>query len=234
MVISRGQIRLVLQRPTIVGTRRFGRAVLQRMGDAGRWLERRIIPGWAPTVKLLVAVALTFVGLLFIARYVIGLHYWSDGDEACHEHEFRCGLAVHVGGTAIVAILAYYLVFLRREANAAGRWRRRARTDPNSLFAWLPPLDGLTGEARTGAATIRRRLRGGRVARWLGRRRARKALVKSIISRRRAGPVRRWCSSSWRSAWAVVARFQFQSCCAGGTALISRPWRMRYTAATPA
>lgn len=148
-----------------------------------RALKRWFWPG-APNAKLLVLGAMALIALLAIFTYVVNWGYWSRGDKACTGHDLRCGLGIHVAGTFLVGVIAYYLIFLRREARAARRWRRRAKKRPQSLFASLPPLDGLTGEARSQTSLVRRpRETGWRVPGWIRRRWGKNSLVESIISR---------------------------------------------------
>ena len=84
---------------------------------------------------------------LAITTYVLEVGLWSWSDEVCKKADARCALGTHVIGTGLVAALAYYLVFLRREARAAMRWRRTARRSPEDLISWISPSAGLTALA---------------------------------------------------------------------------------------
>ncbi len=175
--------RRLLKRPTVVGIRRFVRARLIELQAAGRRFKRRFWPG-APSATVLFAGALLAVGIVFFITDVVGWHLWGDGDHFCHKHEFGCDLGIHVGGTALVGLIAFYVFFLRREARAARKWRSIARKAPQSLFTSLPPLHGLTGEAMSSEGLVRRqREHGSRLDRWRRRRFAKNQLIASVISR---------------------------------------------------
>ncbi len=162
--------------------RRFTRAQAQGIGSGVRWLQRRLWPG-APNAKTLVMFAAVPV-LVLVLLEVFGVHYWKDGDNTCKSRDLECGLGIHVVGTSLAALLAYYLVFLRREARGARRWRTLARKHPETLFTSLPPLEGLTGEARSNASLVRRpRETGPRLIRWMRRRWRGNSLLESIIAR---------------------------------------------------
>jgi hypothetical protein len=105
--------------------------------------------------------------------------YWSAGDDYCSKHALKCGLEIHLGGTFLVGILTYYLVFLRREARAAGRWRAIARSEPERLFASLP------GSGLTGAVSPReqRPHRASRRVRGRSAPRSERRLVEQIVGR---------------------------------------------------
>lgn len=162
--------------------RRYARAQVQGVERGLRWLQRWLYPG-APNAKTLVIAAAVPV-LVLVLLAVFGVHYWKSGDKACSHRDLECGLGIHVVGTFLAAMLAYYLVFLRREARAARKWRTLARKHPERLFTSLPPLEGLTGEARSNASLVRRpREAGPRPIRWMRQRWRGNSLLKSIIAR---------------------------------------------------
>lgn len=128
-----------------------------------RRFKRRFWPG-APTTSAIVAIGLTVAAVPFACTYVLGLTWWSWSEGKCQAHALGCALSSHVLGTALVAALAYYLVFLRQEARMAASWTKTVRREPEQLFAdYLSDPEGLSGTAAMAGLTrrpLRRRARG--------------------------------------------------------------------------
>jgi hypothetical protein len=106
--------------------------------------RRTMWPG-AASAGLLVTIGIGAV--IGIAALVYFSGFWSDGDKVCSNHALLCGLGLDFIGPVGVGVTVYYLVFLRRGARADARWRASVRALPETRFEWLPPLDGLTGQA---------------------------------------------------------------------------------------
>lgn len=123
--------------------RRFARRVTQTLGRPWRRLRRRFWPG-APSSLLLLLVVAALIPAAALLPPAFGAPY-ERVDHLCGENEFLCGLGIHVLGTGVVGVLAYYFVFLRREAKAAGNARSRARRRPEQLFSWLAPRTDVSG-----------------------------------------------------------------------------------------
>ncbi|MGZ4303589.1 MAG: NACHT domain-containing protein [Solirubrobacteraceae bacterium] len=119
---------------------------------------------WPPTLQFLGVVVVFLVAVGFGLTYIVGSPWWHDSNTLCDTSSVGCGLAIHLLGTGIVAVLAFYVFFLGRETYTAFWWRRRAKKTPEVLFSRLPPSGGLTGlaarkpmERRNRPVPIRRR-----------------------------------------------------------------------------
>jgi hypothetical protein len=145
-----------------------------------RRLEQKLYPG-APSATLMALVPLAVI-LLFVVLSLVGIPWWKSPNNECKRSDLGCGLSIHVGGSILVGILVYYLIFLRRSARAAAKWRSRMLRTPLHFFTWVLVSGGLTGMAATNTAT-------GEIqseeTRWSGLspRRRRSTLVTSIIGR---------------------------------------------------
>jgi hypothetical protein len=100
-----------------------------------------------PSFGLLAGVVISVLGVAFAATYLAHIPWWQQTDGTCQASTLGCGIAIHLVGTAIVALAAFYMLFLRQQARAALVWRSRARKRPEELFPWLAPLSGVTGLA---------------------------------------------------------------------------------------
>jgi hypothetical protein len=119
---------------------------------------------WPPTLQFLGVVVVFLVAVGFGLTYIVGSPWWHDSDTLCSTSSVGCGLAIHLLGTGIVAVIAFYVFFLGRETYTALWWRRRAKRTPEMLFNRLPPSGGVTGlaarkpmERRTRPVPVRRR-----------------------------------------------------------------------------
>ncbi|MGZ4234723.1 MAG: NACHT domain-containing protein [Solirubrobacteraceae bacterium] len=102
---------------------------------------------WPPTLRFLGVVVVFLVAVGFGLTYIVGSPWWHDSNTLCDTSSVGCGLAIHLLGTGIVAVIAFYVFFLGRETYTAFWWRRRAKKTPEMLFSRLPPSGGLTGLA---------------------------------------------------------------------------------------
>jgi len=102
---------------------------------------------WPPTLQFLGVVVVFLVAVGFGLTYIVGSPWWHDSNTLCDTSSVGCGLAIHLLGTGIVAVIAFYVFFLGRETYTALWWRRRAKKTPERLFSRLPPSGGLTGLA---------------------------------------------------------------------------------------
>ena len=105
---------------------------------------------WPPTLQFLGIVVVFLVAVGFGLTYIVGSPWWHESNTLCDTSSVGCGLAIHLLGTGIVAVIAFYVFFLGRETYTAFWWRRRAKKTPETLFSRLPPAGGLTGRAVTG------------------------------------------------------------------------------------
>ncbi|HET7048804.1 MAG TPA: DEAD/DEAH box helicase family protein [Solirubrobacteraceae bacterium] len=119
---------------------------------------------WPPTLQFLGVVVVFLAAIGFGLTYIVGSPWWHDSNTLCSTSDLGCGLAIHLLGTGIVALIAFYVFFLGRETYTAFWWRRRAKKRPEALFSRLPPSGGLTGlaarkpmERRKRPVPIRRR-----------------------------------------------------------------------------
>ena len=119
---------------------------------------------WPPTLQFLGVVVVFLVAVGFGLTYIVGSPWWHDSNTLCDTSSVGCGLAIHLLGTGIVAVIAFYVFFLGRETYTALWWRRRAKKTPEVLFNRLPPSGGVTGlaarkpmERRTRPVPVRRR-----------------------------------------------------------------------------
>ncbi len=113
---------------------------------------------WPPTLQFLGVVVVFLVAVGFGLTYIVGSPWWHDSNTLCDTSSVGCGLAIHLLGTGIVAVIAFYVFFLGRETYTAFWWRRRAKKTPEMLFSRLPPSGGLTGLAARKPMERRKRL----------------------------------------------------------------------------
>ena len=102
---------------------------------------------WPPTLQFLGIVVVSLVAVGFGLTYIVGSPWWHESNTLCDTSSVGCGLAIHLLGTGIVAVIAFYVFFLGRETYTALWWRRRAKKTPEMLFNRLPPSGGVTGLA---------------------------------------------------------------------------------------
>ena len=112
---------------------------------------------WPPTLQFLGIVVVFLVAVGFGLTYIVGSPWWHESNTLCDTSSVGCGLAIHLLGTGIVAVIAFYVFFLGRETYTALWWRRRAKKTPETLFNRLPPSGGLTGLAARKPMERRRR-----------------------------------------------------------------------------
>lgn len=112
---------------------------------------------WPPTLQFLGVVVAFLVAVGFGLTYIAGSPWWHDSNTLCSTSDLGCGLAIHLLGTGIVAVIAFFVFFLGRETYTAIWWRRRAKKTPEMLFSRLPASGGLTGLAARKPMERRRR-----------------------------------------------------------------------------
>jgi hypothetical protein len=143
---------------------------------------------WPPTLQFLGVVVVFLVAVGFGLTYIVGSPWWHDSNTLCSTSDLGCGLAIHLLGTGIVAVIAFFVFFLGRETYTALWWRRRAKKAPETLFSRLPPSGGVTGlaarkpmERRTRPVPVRRRPESVHELRFGSA----KSIADNVVSRRR-------------------------------------------------
>ena len=86
---------------------------------------------WPPTLQFLGGVIVVLLAIGFGLTYIVGSPWWHESNTLCDTSSVGCGLAIHLLGTGIVAVIAFYVFFLGRETlvprvgAAMPLWRER-------------------------------------------------------------------------------------------------------------